>query len=59
MAGEVLFPYGWEPGDPYIWLNGCDIVQDALDYGPSDWDTVVLCEYPHEGPSVVLMFGSF
>jgi hypothetical protein len=47
FLAEVLFPYGWNPGDP-IWTNGCDLAQNVAEFiTDPGWDTVMVCEYPH------------
>lgn len=43
FLGEVVFPMGWDPGDP-IYLDGADICEQAVQWVASHWDTVKLYE---------------
>ncbi|MCK4545949.1 MAG: VCBS repeat-containing protein [Candidatus Eisenbacteria sp.] len=43
FLGEVVFPIGWDPGDP-IYLDGSDICEQSAQWFPSDWDTTKLYE---------------
>ncbi len=43
FLGEVVFPVGWDPGDP-VYLDGAEICDQAAQWFPSDWDTVKLYE---------------
>lgn len=47
FVGEVVFPTGWDPGDP-IFLNGKDCCQQGMQYLPAHWDTLTLFEYPDD-----------
>jgi hypothetical protein len=54
FLGEVVFPIGWDPGDP-IYLDGSDICEQSAQWFPSTWDTTKLYEiYGNENHDAVL-----